>query len=88
MQEVGIREFRDHLSQYLQDVREGENFTITDRGKPVAQLIPTQNELLSRSIAPLLEKGRAQWGGGKPEGTKIEVEDGPQLSEYVRQDRR
>jgi len=35
-----VRELRDHLSQYLELVREGEEVTVTDHGKAVARLVP------------------------------------------------
>lgn len=40
MTEAGIRELRDHLSRYLERVQAGEELTVTDRGRPVARLIP------------------------------------------------
>jgi prevent-host-death family protein len=39
--EVGIRELRAHLSRYLDQVREGEEIVVTDRGKPIAKISPT-----------------------------------------------
>ena len=38
--EVGIRELRAHLSRYLDQVREGEEIVVTDRGKPIARISP------------------------------------------------
>lgn len=38
--EAGIRQLRDHLSRYLDLVREGEEVTVTDHGKAVARLVP------------------------------------------------
>jgi prevent-host-death family protein len=38
--EVGIRELRDHLSSWLEEVADGREITVTDRGKPVARIIP------------------------------------------------
>ena len=40
MAEAGIRDLRDHLSRYLERVEAGEELTVTDRGRPVARLIP------------------------------------------------
>ncbi len=40
MAEVGIRELRDHLSSYLDRVRDGEEVVVTDRGKAVARVVP------------------------------------------------
>jgi prevent-host-death family protein len=50
--EVGVRELRDHLSRYLDAVREGQEVTVTDHGKAVARLVPLdQPRLLDRLIA-------------------------------------
>jgi prevent-host-death family protein len=38
--EAGVRELRDHLSRYLDAVRDGEEVTVTDHGKAVARLVP------------------------------------------------
>lgn len=37
---IGVRELRQNASQYLRRVCAGESFTVTDRGTPVAQLVP------------------------------------------------
>lgn len=36
---VGIRELKAHLSKYVGKAAKGENIVVTDRGKPVAQLV-------------------------------------------------
>jgi prevent-host-death family protein len=41
METVGVREMRQNLSRYLQRVRRGESFTVTDRGEEVARLVPS-----------------------------------------------
>jgi prevent-host-death family protein len=38
--QVGVRELRQNLSVYLDRVRAGERLEVTDRGQPVAALIP------------------------------------------------
>lgn len=38
---VSIREFKARLSLHLARVRSGETITITDRGTPVAMVVPT-----------------------------------------------
>ena len=35
---VGIRELKAHLSEYVRRAEAGEHIVVTDRGKPVAQL--------------------------------------------------
>lgn len=49
---VGVRELRDGLSRYLASVRDGEEITVTDHGRPVAKLVPINQESpLERLIA-------------------------------------
>ena len=55
MTEVGIRELRNHLSQYLERVRTGEELVVTDRGRAVARVVPTVGE---RTIDRLIREGR------------------------------
>ena len=38
--EAGVRELRDHLSRYLDLVRDGGEVTVTDHGRAVARLVP------------------------------------------------
>ena len=52
--EVGIRELRDHLSRYLEQVRDGEEITVTDRGRAVARILPMSGE---RKIDRLIREG-------------------------------
>jgi len=47
MRQTGIREARQRLSSLIDDVRRGHEVVITDRGRPVARLVP-----------PLPEAGR------------------------------
>ena len=44
---VGTREFKTRLGAYLRQVREGRTLTITDRGRPVAEVMPAQRTDLS-----------------------------------------
>ena len=37
---VGVRELKTRLGGYLQQVRQGRTFVITDRGQPIAELTP------------------------------------------------
>lgn len=50
---VGVRELRQHLSRYLERVRAGEAFVVTDRGHEVARLTPAgdRQSALARLIA-------------------------------------
>ena len=41
---VGARELKTRLGRYLRAVREGAIITVTDRGQPIAHLIPLEAE--------------------------------------------
>lgn len=50
--DTGIRDLRDHLSRYLDLVRQGQEVTVTDHGRPVARLVPIDApRVLDRLIA-------------------------------------
>ena len=40
MKKAGVREARQHLSALIEDVKKGREILITDRGRPVARLVP------------------------------------------------
>lgn len=44
MAEVGIRELRDHLSKYLDEVQRGHDLVVTDRGRAIARILPVSGE--------------------------------------------
>lgn len=68
MATVGVRELRDHLSDYLRRVREGEQLVITDRGKPIGELGPAEGRKTLEVALRLVRQGVARWSGGKPKG--------------------
>lgn len=41
MNQVGVRELRQNLSRYLVEVKAGESFIVTERGREVARLLPS-----------------------------------------------
>jgi prevent-host-death family protein len=59
---VGTRELKNNLSQYLRRVKAGETVIITERGKPVGQIVPIQADLTSR-LNKLAEAGVVEWNG-------------------------
>ncbi|MCZ8131717.1 MAG: type II toxin-antitoxin system prevent-host-death family antitoxin [Steroidobacteraceae bacterium] len=44
MKQAGIREARQNLTALIAEVRKGHEVTITDRGRPVARLVPPRRE--------------------------------------------
>ena len=56
MVEIGIRALKQNASAVVRRVVAGESITVTDRGRPVARLVP-----LTRSrVEDLIESGRAR----------------------------
>src|SRR4051794_8481118 len=59
MREVGIRELKNRLSEYVRLVREGEVVMVTDRGEVVAELrSPGPTSELERKYPLLAEMAR------------------------------
>lgn len=67
MERIGIRQLKDGLSHYLELVRHGGMILVTDRGKPVARLVPVEDEWLA-DLSILAERNGIHWQGGKPTG--------------------
>ncbi len=44
MKEAGVREARQNLTALIEAVHMGHEVTITDRGRPVARLVPPRRE--------------------------------------------
>lgn len=51
MDRIGVRELRQHASRYLDRVRAGETIEVTDRGTPVARLVPITEESWDALVA-------------------------------------
>ncbi|HEX9636749.1 MAG TPA: type II toxin-antitoxin system prevent-host-death family antitoxin [Acidobacteriota bacterium] len=89
MAQTGVKELKDHLSEYLRRVRKGERVTITDRGEPIAALVPAQEGEEVRWAWKLAEKHLVAWSGGRPQGAlKAPKVRGKSAAEIVLEDRR
>jgi prevent-host-death family protein len=60
---VGIRELRQDLSRYLRRVRAGERLVVTERGHPLAVLVPWADD--ADTLDRLIADGRARRGTGR-----------------------
>ena len=64
---VGVRELRDHLSAYLERVKAGEIFTVTEHGRPIAKLVRDDPgsarllELAAQDRVTLPTRPRVRW---------------------------
>lgn len=52
---VGVRELRDHLSQYLELVKDGRSVRVTEHGAVIASIVPMR---LSARTMELYAQGR------------------------------
>jgi prevent-host-death family protein len=61
MRTVGSRELKNRLGRYLSLVGKGETIIVTDRGKPVARLLPASpNEEAQRGLEDVLNQLEAE----------------------------
>ncbi len=73
--EIGTFEAKTRFSEILDEVREGREYTITNRGKPVAKLVPIQEKKTSRKeIVRKLSAYRA--GNGESFDVREAIEAG------------
>jgi prevent-host-death family protein len=70
---VSVRDLKNGLSAYLRRVRRGERVTVTDRGRPVAELSPAGESSLSldQRLARLVESGELRLPRGRKPFEKV-----------------
>ncbi|MGI8728438.1 MAG: type II toxin-antitoxin system Phd/YefM family antitoxin [Solirubrobacteraceae bacterium] len=61
MRSIGIRELRQQASKHLRNVASGETIEVTDRGRPVALLMPVPS---GSNVDRLIASGRLVPGEG------------------------
>ena len=84
MERIGVRELRQHASRYLARVRAGETIEVTDRGRPVARLVPVGEETWQDLIDAGVVIPPAHPGRDITEIEPLPAGDGPTLSEILR----
>lgn len=82
---VGVRELRQNLSGWLRRVEAGETFEVTERGRPVALLVPTAGE--SDAIRRLAAQGRLAHVGRGLQFAPPPYEGGSSISEALEEQR-
>ncbi|MCY4659944.1 MAG: type II toxin-antitoxin system prevent-host-death family antitoxin [Acidobacteria bacterium] len=87
--QVGIRELKSRLSRYLRDIKAGATVVVTERGSPVARLVP---EAVSpeKRLQALRDSGAIVWSGrrlgtAEPEARALE---GVDVADILVEDRR
>ncbi|MEA3037988.1 MAG: hypothetical protein QOE79_501 [Sphingomonadales bacterium] len=55
---ISASEANQRFSELLREVAEGESFTVTSRGRPVARVVPVDREGEKQAVKSLLERLR------------------------------
>ena len=71
MSTVGIKDLKVHLGRYVSRAANGETITVTERGTPVAMLVPLSAEQVA--IEALKGAGRIRGKGAKPLGLHVKI---------------
>ena len=74
MESVGSFEAKTHLPQLLERVAQGEEFTITKHGKPVARLVPAVPAKLKPDVRQVIEELKA-FSKGNTLGAGVTIRD-------------
>ena len=85
MESVGVRELKIHLSRYLEQVKQGKEILITERGREIAILAPLSAE--QQWLVDMVRSGKARGRGGKPQGCRGIRMKGEELAQTVIQER-
>lgn len=83
--DVGVRELRDGLSRHLAAVRDGRTLTVTDHGRPIAQIIPVGGPT---RLEQLLAEGRVRRARRRKDPAPEPVAPGGTVSDLVAEQRR
>jgi prevent-host-death family protein len=91
MERIGIRELRQHASRWVRRASAGESFEVTDRGRPVARLVPPAPK---EGIERLRAEGRTTPATREPDDLAPRLQPKPgvplpsQILEAMRADER
>jgi prevent-host-death family protein len=61
---VGIRELKSKLSEYMRWVKSGQTIVVTERGKPIGQIVPVKASP-EKQLHAIVGTGLAEWDGKK-----------------------
>jgi prevent-host-death family protein len=66
MKKVTVSKLKAYLSEYLNQVKAGNEVLITDRGKPVARLVPiSRTKAVKESLIRMEKQGLIKLGSGR-----------------------
>ncbi len=82
MRTTGVAQLKAHLSRYLAHVKGGQEVVVTERGRPVAKLVPVQADGGSRRER-LIRAGVLLPGRGRIRPSLLRPLKGPRLGDAV-----
>ena len=83
--DVGIGELQDDLSRHLAEVRGGRTITITEDGKPIAQLVPVR---APTALERLIAEGRVTPAKRRKRPAPTPIKTAGPVSDLVDEQRR
>ena len=90
MLEVGIRALKARLSELVRRAADGETIVVTERGRPVAELVPHRSAELPARLAELVRRGELTLATKPPllPKARARMQRGSSLSDVIVQERR
>ena len=90
METVGVRELKANLSRHLKRVRAGARLLVSDRGRPIATIIPVDQPTDQAWLHRLVAEGKVHWNGQKLNvpARGVRQKPGKLASDMVLEDRR
>ncbi len=87
--QVGTRELKNRLSEYLRRVKSGQTITVTERGKVIGQIVPI-NVTLAERLRILSAAGLLEWNGRRMKTYQPKLVNRGQrlMSDLILEDRR
>ena len=82
MVEVGVRALKQNASAVVRRVAAGESVTVTDRGRPVARMVPLETRRIDALIASGLARPPLRPPGDLPRAVRVQP-DRPGASEVL-----
>jgi prevent-host-death family protein len=84
MKTTGVAELKAHLSRYLKQVKSGQEVVITERGLPVAKLVPIRaTERRESRRETLARAGLLHPGAGRLRASLLKPPTGPPVGKGV-----
>jgi prevent-host-death family protein len=63
MDTVGVRDLKANLSCHLKRVRAGARLLVSDRGRPIAAIVPVAHATDQAWLHRLVAEGKVHWNG-------------------------